>query len=73
MAQYETVDSTYMVLSALTETTSRVRVDIFDANGDSSATVFSNRITYFDKERRFVADGNVIVIAKDNRHIFYPR
>ncbi len=70
MAQYETVDSTYMVLSALTETTSRVRVDIFDANGDSSATVFSNRITYFDKERRFVADGNVIVNAKDNRHIF---
>lgn len=70
MAQYETVDSTYMILSALTETTSRVRVDIFDANGDSSATVFSDRITYFDRERRFVANGDVIVNANDDRHIF---
>jgi len=70
MARYETPDSTYLVLSAVEDGKDRVRVDIFDTEGDSSATVFSNRILYFERARRFVARGNVIVNAKDDRHLF---
>ncbi|NNF03889.1 MAG: hypothetical protein HKN17_05425, partial [Rhodothermales bacterium] len=57
MARYETPDSTYMVLGAGDAPGQRVRVDLFDENGDSSAVVFADRITYFERERRFDARG----------------
>jgi hypothetical protein len=70
LANFETQDSTYMVLSSLGVDSSQVRVDIFDARGDSSATVFANRIVYFERERRFNAEGKVVVQAKDNRFLY---
>jgi len=70
MARYETPDSTYMVLSTLDESSGQVRVDIFDVEGDSSATVYSNLITYFERDRRFVAEGNVVVRARDDRWLY---
>lgn len=70
MARFETADSIYQVLSALDESGDRVRVDIFDANGDSSAVVFADRIIYFERERRFVAEGDVVVQAKEDRWLY---
>lgn len=63
MARYEKPDSTYMLLTGTEDGVERVRVDLFDAAGDSSATVFCDRLTYFEREKRFVARGNVIVIS----------
>ena len=70
MARYETPDSTYLVMSALTEGAARVRVDIFSLEGDSSAVVLADRITYFERERRFVAEGGVVVESVEDRWIF---
>lgn len=69
MANYESIDSTYLILSALEGTAGRVRVDIFNAEGDSSATVFANRITYYQNDRRFTAEGNVFVQAHNERFL----
>lgn len=68
MAYYDRGDSTYMVLSGLDDN-ARVRVDIFDARGDSAAVVTADRVTFFDRERRMVAQGNVIAVAREGRRI----
>ena len=70
MARFETPDSLYLVMSAVNAESPRVRVDIFDAEGDSSAVVRSDRITYYERERRFVAEGNVIVESTEENWIF---
>ena len=70
LAQYETPDSSYTVLTALIENMDWVRVDIFNEKGDSSAVVHANRITYYDRERRFVAEGNVVVESAEDRWLF---
>jgi len=70
MARYETPDSTYMILTATDEDSDRVRVFIFDAEGDSSAVVTSDRITYDERARKFVAEGGVVVQARDERWLF---
>ena len=70
MARYETADSTYLVMSVLSEDSPRVRVDIFDAAGDSSAIVLSDRIMYFEREQRFVAEGDVVVQSHEDRWIY---
>ncbi|MBO6575234.1 MAG: LPS export ABC transporter periplasmic protein LptC [Rhodothermales bacterium] len=68
MAYYDRGDSTYMVLSGLDDA-ARVRVDIFDAAGDSAAVVHADEVTFFDRERRMEARGNVIAIAREGRRI----
>jgi len=70
MARYETPDSTYLVLTATNEESERVHVYIFDVEGDSSATVISDRITYYERGRRFVAEGDVVVEAREDRWLF---
>jgi hypothetical protein len=70
MARFETQDSTYLVLSALSDSSGQVRVDIFDTQGDSSATVYANRILYFERDRRFEANGHITVQARDDRWLF---
>ncbi len=70
MARYETPDSTYMIMTALDGASKRVRVSIFDSEGDSSAVVTSDRITYFERARRFVAEGGVVVQAQNDRWLF---
>ena len=57
--KYERPDSSFMLLQSLEEDTVRVRVDIFDTVGDSSAIVFADRIYYYELENRFEAQGNV--------------
>jgi LPS export ABC transporter protein LptC len=68
MAYFDRADSTHMVLSSLNDTT-RVHAYIFDSQGDSSATVLADRILFYDRERRMVARGNVIVTAREGRRI----
>ncbi len=70
MARYETPDSTYLVMSALNEESERVQVFIFDTLGDTSAVVTSQTITYFERQGRFVAEGDVIVEARAERWLF---
>lgn len=62
LARYEHEDSTFARFGpAGALDTSRVHVEVFDEAGAPSATVDSDRLTYFDAERRFLAEGDVVV------------
>lgn len=67
--KYERPDSTFMLLQSTDADSFRVRVDIFNADGDSSAVIFADRIYYYEQENRFVAQGEVIVTALAGRSI----
>ncbi len=69
MARYETPDSTWMVLTGADELTDRVHVVIFDAEGDTSAVVSAQRIMWHERQRRFVARGDVQADAGEDRHL----
>lgn len=69
MARYDRPDSTYMILSGTEDGVDRVHVDLFDAEGDSSAVVISDRLTYYNREKRFVARGNVVVTTQDSSRL----
>jgi LPS export ABC transporter protein LptC len=69
MARHETPDSTWMVLTGANESTDRVHVYIFDSEGDTSAVVTTQRILYHERERRFVARGNVDVRSGTERRL----
>ena len=68
MARYDTPDSTYMVLGGNPDS-GRVRVDLFDSEGDTSAVVLADRILYFEREGRFDARGNVQATAEEGRRL----
>ncbi|MFT4604454.1 MAG: LPS export ABC transporter protein LptC [Rhodothermales bacterium] len=68
MAYYDRADSTYMVLSGLDDG-ARVIVDIFDARGDSAAVLQADRVIFYDRERRMVARGNVVAVAREGRRV----
>lgn len=62
LARYEHRDSTFARFGpAGGRDTARVHVEVFDEAGAPSATVDAHRLTYFDAERRFVAEGDVVV------------
>jgi LPS export ABC transporter protein LptC len=69
MARYETPDSTWMVLTGADEAIDRVYVVIFDAEGDTSAVVTSQRIVWHERGRRFVATGDVQADAGEEREL----
>lgn len=69
MARYETPDSTWMVLTGADEQVDRVFVVIFDADGDTSAVVTSQRIVWHERARRFVARGDVRADAGQERSL----
>lgn len=70
MARYEREDSTYMLLRSNPDSTAtRVVAHLFDANGDSSATVIADRMLYFDQEQRFEARGKVIVVTTEGKRL----
>lgn len=60
LARYERADSTYARFGPTAEDTSRVAVQVYDA-GQPTATVAADRLLYFDSERRFLAEGRVVV------------
>lgn len=70
MAKYEQGDSTYQVLHGNPDSLNRrVVVHFFDATGDSSATLTADRVLYFDREKRFEAEGNVVVVTQDDKRL----
>ena len=60
LARYERADSTFARFGPTDEDTSRVAVQVYDA-GQPTATVEADRLLYLDGERRFVAEGRVVV------------
>ena len=70
IAKYEDPDSTYMVLQGHPDSLqSRVTAYIFDEAGDSSATIFSNQMIYYEEERRFEALGEVLVLTREQKQL----
>ena len=70
IAKYEDPDSTYMVLQGHPDSLqSRVIAYIFDEVGDSSATIYSNQMIYFEEDRRFEAHGEVLVLTRENKQL----
>lgn len=62
LARFEHEDSTFARFGpAEPRDTTRVHVEVFDEAGAPSATVEADRLTYFDAERRFLAEGRVVV------------
>jgi len=68
MAHHEDADSSYQELSG-EGNGARVIVQIYDSQGDSSATVTADRVLYYDRENRFEARGNVIVTTREERRL----
>lgn len=69
MATFEEGDSTWTVLQS-DSIGARVTVLLYDEAGDSSATVFADRITLLDNKRRFEATGNVEVRARGDKALW---
>ena len=67
LAAYEG-DSTYAVLRGDT-TGVPVTLSLFDANGDTTASVTAPEVVYREAERRFEASGPVVVIARGGRRL----
>ena len=70
MAQYEREDSTYQLLQGHPDSLNRrVTAYLFDLEGDSSATLTADRVYYFDRDKRFEAEGRVVVITRENKRL----
>ncbi len=67
--KYDRPDSTFMLLQSTETDSSRVLVHIFSVEGDSSAIVVADRIYYYEREGRFVAQGDVVVTSSENVRI----
>lgn len=70
MAQYETPDSSYAVLRPPRGDTTRVHVQLFTPEGDSSATITADSLLYFSDEGRADAYGNVVVRTPEQRQLY---
>jgi LPS export ABC transporter protein LptC len=68
MEQYQTDDSTYSVWRSMDDTT-KVRVYLFDEEGDSSATVTADSLVFQDQKGVLDAYRNVVVTTEDNKRL----
>ncbi len=73
VARFEHDDSTFARFGPVPEgpsgSAARVFVDVFDEAGEPSAVVESDRLTYLDEERRFVAEGRVVVETVEGKRL----
>lgn len=70
LARYERRDSTFSLLQSPPDSLAgRVTAQLFDEAGDASATVRADRLFYYDRERRFEAQGNVVVITPEGKRL----
>jgi hypothetical protein len=70
MATFETADSTYTLMRGEPDSTgNRVLAFLFDVDGDTSATVTTDRMLYFESERRFEARGQVVVVTPEDKRL----
>lgn len=68
MEQYEADDSTYSVWRSMDDTT-RVRVYLFDEDGDSSATVTADSLVFQDQKGVLDAYRDVVVTTEENKRL----
>lgn len=68
MEQYRVGDSTYSVWRSMNDT-ARVRVYLFDEQGDSSATVTADSLVFQDQKGILDAYRNVVVVTKSNKRL----
>lgn len=68
MARYETEDSTYARLEG-TPGEAQVVVTIYDADGFENATVTADRVRFLEEDRRFTANGKVVVITTSGNRL----
>ena len=70
MAQFENEDSTYQLLRGHPDSLNRrVTAYLYDLEGDSSATLTADRVLYFDREKRFEAEGRVVVVTSEDKRL----
>lgn len=69
LARFDYVDSTAAHFTMLPDDPRRVLVDVYDSEGQPSATVEANQIIYREEYRIFDATGDVVVIGRDQRRI----
>lgn len=68
MEQYRTADSAYSVWRSM-EDTARVRVYLYDEQGDSSATVTADSLVFQDQKGILDAYRDVVVVTKDDKRL----
>ncbi|HYE94573.1 MAG TPA: LPS export ABC transporter periplasmic protein LptC [Rubricoccaceae bacterium] len=70
-ARYDRPDSAFVVLRSdpTGGDTGAVRVTLFDASGRPSVRVRADRLVYHDRDRRFSAEGRVVVNAPGGRRL----
>lgn len=74
MEQYSRGDSTFSLLLGAPDTVqartpARVTAWLFDAEGDSSATLTADSLIYFDQRGQFEAFGDVVVITQNEKQL----
>lgn len=74
MEQYSRGDSTFSLLvpapdTMRVQTPPRVTAWLFDAEGDSSATLTADSLIYYDARGRFEAFGDVVVITQSAKRL----
>ena len=67
LAEFTRGDSTYTLLRS--EGDVPVRATLYDAQGDSAATLTARRVFYFEGERRFEARGAVVVVTREGKRL----
>jgi LPS export ABC transporter protein LptC len=68
MEQYRTSDSTYSVWRSMNDTT-RVRLYLFNAEGDSSATLTADSLVFQNRKGLLDAYRNVVVVTENNKRL----
>lgn len=74
LATFDTPDSTYTLMRGTDDAAPDdaagappVRIHLFDAAGDTSATVTAQRVFYYEEDRRFEAFDAVTVVTSEGR------
>ncbi|PSQ69214.1 MAG: LPS export ABC transporter periplasmic protein LptC [Bacteroidetes bacterium QH_2_64_26] len=68
MEQYRTSDSTYSVWRSMHDT-ARVRLQLYDQQGDSSATVTADSLVFQERKGLLDAYQDVIVVTETNKRL----
>jgi LPS export ABC transporter protein LptC len=69
VARFERTDTTFARFSGADGEPARVYVRVFDTTGAPSATVEADRITYYEEQRRFLAEGRVEVVTETGKRL----
>lgn len=70
MERYSRGDSTFALLRSHPDSSARrVTAWIFDAEGDSSATLTADSLVYYEEEGRFEAFGKVVVVTREDKRL----